>query len=75
MTRSLAVVIALVLAGMVVERAQARPAAPAGCYRCVAIYNQNTGRVLQTCPDGYSSGGLQCVVQADECRTQGTCSL
>lgn len=74
MTKSFAAVMTLVLAGSISPAVRARSAAPAGCYRCVAIYNQNTGRVLQTCPDGYASGGLQCIVQADECRTTGTCS-
>ncbi len=45
-----------------------------GCYRCMAIYHAETGRVLQTCPGGYSSGGLSCNIQGAECRTVGVCT-
>jgi hypothetical protein len=45
-----------------------------GCYRCMAIYHAESGRVLQTCPGGSPSGGLYCIVQESECRTVGVCT-
>lgn len=74
MTKSITVVIALVLAGSIAPVGQARSAAPAGCYQCMAIYDEASHQVLQACPGSFSSGGLQCVVQGNRCRTTGTCS-
>lgn len=74
MTKSLAVVASLVLAGFFAPAVQARRNPVAGCARCVAVYNEETGKVNQTCPDGYTSGGLYCIIVAAECRTVGTCS-
>ncbi|QDV09025.1 hypothetical protein Poly30_45810 [Planctomycetes bacterium Poly30] len=40
----------------------------------MAIYSIELDRVVQTCPDGYTNGGLSCQIVGAYCRTVGVCS-
>ncbi len=74
MTSSSMKALALALACMCAPTVFAQPTTTGGCARCVGIYDMATGKVFQTCRGGYTSGGHECVILDDQCRTVGTCS-
>lgn len=42
------------------------------CKQCVGVIVN--GQILQTCPDGYTSGGFFCKISVNSCQTVGVCT-